>query len=162
MTCPCGLGESLESCCLPIIKGKKAPTAEALMRARYTAYALAEIDFLFSSLHPSSPGDADRSGTERWAKKSKWNSLEIVDTKAGGEDDEEGEVEFIARYTFDGLEQNHHERALFRKHEGRWYFVDGRRVSHQPVVRSGPRVGRNDPCPCGSGKKHKKCCGKAA
>ena len=29
----------------------------------------------------------------------------------------------------------------------------------QPVV-NGPRVGRNDPCPCGSGKKYKKCCGR--
>jgi preprotein translocase subunit SecA len=27
-------------------------------------------------------------------------------------------------------------------------------------VRSGPKVGRNDPCPCGSGKKYKHCCGK--
>jgi preprotein translocase subunit SecA len=29
----------------------------------------------------------------------------------------------------------------------------------QQVVRSGAKVGRNDPCPCGSGKKYKKCCG---
>lgn len=28
------------------------------------------------------------------------------------------------------------------------------------VVRSGPKVGRNDPCPCGSGKKYKQCCGR--
>ena len=32
-------------------------------------------------------------------------------------------------------------------------------ASAQPIVRDGPKVGRNDPCPCGSGKKYKKCCG---
>ena len=32
----------------------------------------------------------------------------------------------------------------------------------QPVVNAGPKVGRNDPCPCGSGKKYKNCCGKNA
>jgi preprotein translocase subunit SecA len=32
----------------------------------------------------------------------------------------------------------------------------------QPVRRDVPKVGRNDPCPCGSGKKYKKCCGALA
>jgi uncharacterized protein YchJ len=27
-----------------------------------------------------------------------------------------------------------------------------------PYVRAAPKIGRNDPCPCGSGKKYKKCC----
>lgn len=30
----------------------------------------------------------------------------------------------------------------------------------QPFVRQTPKIGRNDPCPCGSGKKYKKCCGR--
>ena len=29
----------------------------------------------------------------------------------------------------------------------------------ETVVHEGPKIGRNDPCPCGSGKKYKKCCG---
>ena len=32
----------------------------------------------------------------------------------------------------------------------------------QTVVNEGPKIGRNDPCPCGSGKKYKKCCGARA
>jgi SEC-C motif-containing protein len=58
--------------------------------------------------------------------------------------------------------QEHHERATFERKDGRWYFVDGELVRQKPVTHEGPRVGRNDPCPCGSGKKYKKCCGKAA
>jgi preprotein translocase subunit SecA len=42
--------------------------------------------------------------------------------------------------------------------------LDGRRPGEQQgtIVREQPKVGRNEPCPCGSGKKYKKCCGKAA
>ena len=45
---------------------------------------------------------------------------------------------------------------------GLWYFVDGAPGRQEPFVRDDAKVGRNDPCPCGSGKKFKKCCGKAA
>ena len=37
---------------------------------------------------------------------------------------------------------------------------ESKEVSHIPVTNEGPKVGRNDPCPCGSGKKYKNCCGK--
>ena len=33
------------------------------------------------------------------------------------------------------------------------------RPSIQPAHRESKKIGRNDPCPCGSGKKYKKCCG---
>ena len=82
-------------------------------------------------------------------------------TDAGGVDDDEGEVEFVARYRSGGsAEIEHHERATFKRWEGRWYYLDGDLVRPRPVVRSGPKVGRNDPCPCESGRKYKKCCGK--
>ena len=58
-----------------------------------------------------------------------------------------------------GDELAHHEVATFRKVEDRWYFVDGKMAKHETFVRQAPKVGRNDPCPCGSGKKYKKCCG---
>jgi SEC-C motif domain protein len=163
MTCVCGLGASTETCCLPIIKGEaKAATAEALMRSRYSAYALGELDYLLTSLHPDQRGDYDARATETWSRKARWDGLEILSTSGGGENDAVGQVEFKAHYEMNGLKQSHHERAEFSKQNGRWFFVEGQQVTHAPVRREGPRVGRNDPCPCGSGQKYKKCHGAAA
>jgi SEC-C motif-containing protein len=160
--CICGIGESTETHCLPIIDGAPAPTAEALMRSRYTAYVLGKIDYIFDSLHPSQRSDVDRSATEQWSKKADWKSLEVVSTEKGGEGDDTGSVEFIARFEMGGVAQEHRELATFRRSERRWYYVDGKVSGQKPVVHEGPRVGRNDPCPCGSGKKYKKCHGVAA
>jgi SEC-C motif-containing protein len=163
VACICGLGETTETCCGPIIAGKAAaPTAERLMRARYTAYVEAAIDYLHDSIHPSHRADFDRAATLSWSKSATWHGLEILATEGGGENDEKGVVEFRARFSVKGMAQEHHERAEFEKEGGKWYFVDGKIVNQKPVTREGPRVGRNDPCPCGSGKKYKKCCGKAA
>ena len=40
--------------------------------------------------------------------------------------------------------------------------TQGEGAKVKTIVRETPKVGRNDPCPCGSGKKYKKCCGKDA
>lgn len=163
MPCICGLGESTKTCCGPIIAGTKAAeTAEALMRSRYTAYVEGEIDYLHDSIHPAHREGTDKEATRAWSQGAKWHGLEILATEAGGKDDQKGIVEFRARFSVKGLVQEHHERAQFERLDGKWYFVDGEMVRHKPVTREGPRVGRNDPCPCGSGKKYKKCCGKAA
>ena len=53
----------------------------------------------------------------------------------------------------------HHELAEFRKSGDTWYFFDGKMVGPGQFTRETPKVGRNDPCPCGSGRKFKKCCG---
>lgn len=159
--CPCGSEVKFEECCEPVIKGtKKADTAVQLMRARYSAYATVEADFLYESLHPDKKSTHDAEQTKDWAEKSEWNRLEIVNTEKGGEGDEEGTVEFIAHYTVKGERTRHHEVATFVKADGQWFFEDGEGVAPQQVVRATPKVGRNEPCPCGSGKKYKKCCGK--
>ena len=67
-------------------------------------------------------------------------------------------VEFVARYKFRGKAFAHHELASFRKVDGRWQYVDGV-INPRPAQRVAEKVGRNDPCTCGSGKKFKKCCG---
>lgn len=163
MTCVCGKGESTETCCGPFLKGeKKAATAEDLMRARYAAYVLGDIDFIVSSHDPKRVDEIDRPSTEAWSKQAQWQGLEILSTEAGGAEDQTGIVEFVARYKLKNVTINHRERAEFRKEEGRWVFVDGKEISTPTVKRDEPRIGRNDPCVCGSGKKHKKCCGKAA
>jgi SEC-C motif-containing protein len=146
----------------PYLRGEKpAETAEALMRARYAAYALGEIDFILSSQHPEKRDDTDREGTERWSRESEWLGFEILKTERGGPEDSEGLVEFAARYKLKGVTVTHRERAQFRKHEGAWYFWEGEQIAAPPAHRD-TATGRNDPCPCGSGKKFKKCCGKAA
>ncbi len=157
-TCPCGSGQEYAACCEPIISGKKAAeTAEQLMRARYTAHDKVEIDFLYESIHPNFRQGFDHKGSRDWAEKSEWLSLEVVDRVAGGPEDETGEVEFIARFRLNGDTRSYHERGQFERKDGTWYFTDGDIVKGQPIRVT--KVGRNDPCPCGSGKKYKKCCG---
>jgi SEC-C motif-containing protein len=158
--CPCGSGKSYAECCEPIIKGKiKAPTPEALMRSRYSAYAKTEVEHVIKSTAPEQRKGLDENATRAWSQNSQWTGLEIVSTEKGGPDDDTGSVEFIATYTEGGVAKRHHEKGLFRKIRGSWYYEDGEMVKQQPVVREEPKVGRNDPCPCGSGKKYKKCCG---
>ena len=157
--CPCGSKKVFQDCCEPIVKGKlHAPTAESLMRARYTAYVKSDFPFLLESLHPSERADYDEDAVKKWASEAQWDGLEILRADAGGESDSEGRVEFQAKYTIEDKPLVHHETAEFKKDNGQWYFVEGRVRGVDPIRRDGPKVGRNDPCPCGSGKKFKKCC----
>ncbi len=157
--CPCGSNVDYKDCCGAIISGARpAETAEQLMRARYAAYAGAETDFIFESTHPDHRQGYDHAGTREWAEKSDWLGLEITSTSLGGPDDTLGEVEFIARFREKGVLRVHHELAHFLRDNGRWYFTEGTMVKPRP--KSVDKIGRNDPCPCGSGLKYKKCCGK--
>ncbi len=159
--CPCGSGASYGDCCQPLHTGAlAAPTAERLMRSRYSAYQAGAIDYLGDSLHPDHRTDWDAKATRRWADSSQWLGLEILSTEAGGEQDDQGTVEFVASYREQGVTKRHHEVSRFSRHEGRWYYVEGELPAPQTQRNTGPKVGRNDPCPCGSGKKHKKCCGR--
>jgi len=163
VTCYCGSDKTFETCCQPLLTGaEKAKTAEELMRSRYSAFATGEIDYILSTHDPKTRSQIDRDNTEAWAKQSEWTGLEILETEAGGENDEEGRVDFVAHYSMRGTKVDHRESATFRKENGKWWFVDGVQISGPPVRREGPKVGRNDPCPCGSGKKYKKCHGQAA
>lgn len=159
--CPCCSGKTYEECCEGIIKGiRKAATPEELMRSRYTAYAKAEVDHIIESTYPSERDSNDREEIRNWAVKSEWKALTILSTEKGGPDDEVGFVEFKADYADHGVSLEHHELAEFRRSKGEWFFYDGRMIGREPYVRTEPKIGRNDPCPCGSSKKYKKCCGK--
>jgi SEC-C motif-containing protein len=173
--CPCGSAEKYTACCEPFLSGKEIPeTAEKLMRARYTAYTQGNIDYVEDTMAPEAKTDFDSAEARAWAEKSKWKGLKIHGTKEGGPEDTKGMVEFTATYEAEGQGIDHHEVSQFRKgRDGRWMFVDGEAHTHpegeghhepvKQVIRTAPKVGRNDPCPCGSGKKYKKCCdGKAA
>jgi len=158
--CPCGSGTAYADCCEPVINGAHpAETAERLMRARYSAYCGAQMDFIFESTHPDHRQGYDHAGTREWAERADWQGLEIIGTHRGGKDDSVGEVEFIARYKEkDGVVREHHECGQFKRKSGNWFFTEGSMVKPKPIISS--KIGRNDPCTCGSGIKYKKCCGK--
>ena len=152
--CHCGAKTAFENCCQPIHENvARATSPEALMRAHYSAYVLAEIDFLHDSLHPNGREEFDFDATKAWAESSSWESLEILDNKAGGPADKTGTVDFVATFTdADGKRHRHCERSQFKRVNNIWLFCDGQTIAPN-------KVGRNDPCTCGSGKKYKKCCG---
>lgn len=159
--CPCGSGVALSECCKPVIQGEKsAETAEALLRSRYAAFNTLDIDHLVKTVHPDKQEEADPRSIERWARKTEWIGLSILNVQNGGPDDDEGEIEFIADYYEKGLRKKHHEVAHFKKKDGEWYFYEAETPTQEQYIRETPKVGRNDPCPCGSGKKYKKCCGR--
>jgi SEC-C motif-containing protein len=162
--CPCGSGKSYSSCCEQYIKGRaKAPTAEALMRSRYSAYVEHEIDYIINTCVHRGRDDIDPTSTREWSEQSKWLGLKIISVEKGTAADSEGVVEFEASYERDGEKEVHHETAKFKKENGpagtEWLYTEGK-VASNTVTRSSPKIGRNDPCPCGSGKKYKMCCGR--
>ncbi len=157
--CPCGSGTAYTACCEPFISGEQTPqTPESLLRSRYSAYVKKKVDYIVGTTHPEQRQPESRKTVESWARNARWHDLEIVDAPAVSPDDTEGTVEFVARYTEKGKRQRHHEVAEFRKDDGNWFFYDARVPKIEQYVRPTPKVGRNDPCPCGSGKKYKKCC----
>ncbi|MDP6876102.1 MAG: YchJ family protein [Alphaproteobacteria bacterium] len=156
--CPCGSAKSLDACCGPYIDGAPAPTAEATMRSRYTAHVLGNADYLVATLSKEQRAEHDREKAEQSFAGTKWLGLEIRRTNKGGEGDETGEVEFVARYR-SGMQQTaHHELSFFSREDGRWVFA-GCEMNPRAATVTVTKVGRNEPCPCGSGKKYKKCCG---
>lgn len=118
--CPCGSGEPYPGCCGPAHAGVPVPTAEALMRSRYSAFALGLGDYLLASWHPSTrPADLDPDPDVSWRR------LQIVEAVAGGPDDAEGEVEFRASYRSPAGAGLLHERSRFVREDGCWTYLTG-------------------------------------
>jgi SEC-C motif-containing protein len=165
--CPCRLMDSTkltwEECCGPYLSGAKKPaTAEILMRSRYSAMATEQIDYIENTQKKSADDDFDLEATVQWAKNSNWHGLKVTHTELGKENDVTGIVEFSAFFEDKktGNKLEHKERSTFEKINHQWLFVEGDMIKGKPFKREGEKVGRNDPCSCGSGKKYKKCCGK--
>jgi len=128
--CPCQSGKTYDACCGPVISGNQAaPTAEALMRSRYSAFVKGEIDYLRNSLHPDHRSDFDPASIREWASNAEWLGLRIINTSGGGKDDAEGTVEFIALFREKGIAYQHHELGQFNRLNGVWYYTDGKVVT---------------------------------
>ncbi len=125
-TCPCGTNLAFNSCCSPYLSGiALAPTAEALMRSRYTAFSLGAIDYLIDTLAPERRGPNEASMLAQELRTTEWIKLEIQGIQAGTENDAEGQVEFNAYFKAADASGCLHERSNFRKDNDRWYYVDG-------------------------------------
>lgn len=119
--CPCGSGIEEALCCGMFHGGVPAPTALALMRSRYTAYVRCNLEYLAETQRAR----LDRKGAAAWSKATVWKGLEIVATEAGGENNDRGVVEFIARGVTNGTPFAQRERSRFEKVDGAWIYVDG-------------------------------------
>lgn len=158
--CPCGSTKKYTDCCAPLHQGKrKASTAEELLRARYSAFPAHEIDFIMNTHHSKTRGEVNQSDVEVWAKNSQWKGLEIQEKQEGQAADFKGTILFCARYETGGKSHEHWEKAIFERENGEWRFLDVESAKTGTIKRTEAKVGRNDPCTCGSGKKYKKCHG---
>ncbi|MFJ4164088.1 YchJ family protein [Microbacterium sp. NPDC089698] len=118
--CPCGSGDVFGACCGPILAGRPAPTAERLMRSRYTAFAIGDTAYLRRSWHPSTrPASIELDPDVRWLR------LDILAKSAGGPFDAEGVVEFEAIHRDASGRGVLHERSRFLREDGNWFYVDG-------------------------------------
>lgn len=153
--CLCGSGIEYNQCCGLFHSGDKLPaTAEALMRSRFTAYALDKTDYILATWDASVQPEKTNFSDENLD----WQRLKIIDTKKGGINDSKGIVEFKAFYLNNGEEYMLHEISRFTKSNGRWFYVDGVVKKVGKIIQQSNQ-GKNAPCSCGSGKKFKRCCG---
>ncbi|EKT56246.1 YchJ family protein [Providencia sneebia] len=149
-SCFCGNNLPFNECCKPYHDGNMIPeTPEQLMRSRYSAYVTQNVDYLIATWHPDCHAEDWRKDILNSFKDTKWIALRII-SSSYAKNEAQGYVEFSACFIDEKADHKRliHERSRFLRQEKRWYYIDG----------ITPKTGRNDPCPCGSGKKFKKCC----
>jgi SEC-C motif-containing protein len=144
--CYCKSGLNFSDCCEPFLRVEQAaPTALSLMRSRYSAYCLGDVNYLQATTHDHTWSDEELKFIQDWADNSFWQHLEIVDFS-------EDMVEFKAYYIFEKVQHLHHEKSIFLKVNDMWKYVDGEIYEDKVIFL------RNETCICGSGKKYKRCC----
>ncbi|MFW2366693.1 MAG: YchJ family protein [Desulforhopalus sp.] len=148
-SCPCTSGLLFHKCCGEVIKDHRlAMSAERLMRSRYVAYVIKAEDYLLSSWHPTTrPNKIDFE-----PRPVRWLGLEIHGSELGRDSDSKGSVDFTATYYENGQICKLREKSHFVKEHGLWYYLSGK----CEIAKEKPA--RNSACPCGSGRKFKRCC----
>lgn len=144
MQCPCVSGLDYDQCCEPVHLGSTPLEPSAVMRARFSAFKLGLRDFLLNSWHPDT-----RPSVLELAETTQWGSLHIHHQTVSNN---QGEVHFSAYFFEEGLWGVQEEHSVFMREQGTWYYHSG-----EPQVAS-IQPERNASCPCGSGKKFKRCC----
>lgn len=154
--CVCGSGLEFDQCCGPILAGQSpALSAEALLRARYCAFCAGNMEFLTATLAPERHEEFERAEVEASSRSVKAQFVEIRRVTDQGD---VAEIDYVAYFRINNQPHAHHEIGHFRRDDGVWLYVDGE-VNPKSAPRQVIKVGRNDPCSCGSGQKYKKCCG---
>ncbi|MGD1898394.1 MAG: YchJ family protein [Phormidesmis sp.] len=174
--CLCGSQKPFSRCCGPHLVALSAPTAEALMRSRYSAFCQGNVDYLIATHHPSMRSDDEPKSLAASVRHTAWKNLLVIKTQKGQKKDKTGVVEFVAAYqqaanpsspvnsailnssaNSSGLVtapkaklQQLHERSRFVREKGQWFYLDGDILPPFEPKRS-------QPCWCGSGKPFKRC-----
>lgn len=136
-------------CCRPYIAGAKVPeSAEQLMRSRYTAYTQSRIDYIKQTMAKKAAEHFDEADAKQWADSVKWLGLKVENTYTSKKENNIAFVQYFAQYQSGDRKEFIYETSEFHLHEGKWLYVDG--IHHA--------ISKNQLCPCGSGKKFKRCC----
>jgi SEC-C motif-containing protein len=151
--CPCGSNLSYSLCCDSYINGQDTPkTPEALMRSRYTAYTLADIDYIKKTMRGKSAIGFNEEEAKQWAQSVYWLELNLIKTIPHATDASIGYVEFAAKYLDKNVIRIIHEISEFHHIDDIWFYTDGKQIEHPTQL-----IGRNTVCPCGSKRKFKNC-----
>lgn len=122
MRCPCNSGDTFQACCGKYLEsGATAtpPTAQALMRSRFSAFATGNVAYLLASWHPKTrPAELELDSRQQWLR------LDVLGTEAGGPWDDSGTVHFVAHFRFDGERGQQEENSRFLRTDKRWYYLD--------------------------------------
>ena len=149
MFCYCGSGKSFEACCQLIIAGETPAThCEQLMRSRYSAYCIKRSEYLYDTYHSSKREENSKQDIKAFADSCHFLQLVIHSSEQNAND---GTVSFTFRYIQDNTLYEVSEVSRFLKTE-QWHYLDGNIPEHPKR-----KIGRNDVCPCQSGKKFKQC-----
>jgi len=153
--CPCGSQKNYEDCCGLFIEKKHKPqTPEQLMRSRYTAYSMANTEYIKNTMKGKPLINFNESEAKQWAQTVIWTGLKVI--QSYDETPEKGFVEFSAHF-MEGNQLNIiHELSEFHRENNLWFYADG--VNKDSSAKSNrQKITRNSSCPCGSGKKFKNC-----
>lgn len=123
--CPCGTGKTYEICCEPYHKNFQAPTAEALMRSRYSAFVFGLVDYLYETTHPSHRSKNLKEEIAFTCKGLAWTNLEVLECWQGMEKDKVGKVSFRASFVQEGKKGLHVEHSRFKRFGKAWMYLDG-------------------------------------
>ena len=149
MLCYCGSTKTFTLCCQPFLTGlASADGCEILMRSRYSAYCVGDVDYIYRTYHLSCRADNPIAALAAFADNSHFIGLKVLSCE---QNSQQGYVSFNVRYIQQNMLYEFTERSRF-VFEGAWYYVDGVMTDVAPV-----KILRNALCPCNSGKKFKQC-----